>query len=145
MALKTAGSGYTLKFIGRHSSGELFAQTYSDAFTVTTGSAYKLDFDQYVGTAFGGEVFAPNPIVALTDRGGNILTNQKSGFVEAVLTTSLLGSQLLPAKRHIASFSKGLATFSGLYINEAGYPYQITFNTSLVSSFIKCWASLIVL
>lgn len=113
----------------------MFAQTYTDAFTVTTGAKYKLDFNQYVGTAFGGEVFSPNPVIALTDRGGNVITSQKTGYVEAFLTTSLTGQhQLLPAGRHMATFSGGLATFSGLYIKEAGYPYQITFNTSVVSA-----------
>lgn len=131
LVLRTAGS-YTLKFTGRHSNGDLFAQTFSDTFSVSTGPVFKLDFYQFVGSAFGGLPFAPNPVIALTDKGGNVITSQKSGTVEAVLTTSLYGAhQLLPAQRHVATFSKGLAAFSGLYINEAGYPYQITFNTSV--------------
>jgi hypothetical protein len=74
--LKTAGTGYTLKYIGQMSAAydqKLFAFTYSDPFSVSIGSPFQLVFlnNSFAGNAFGGSVFNPNPVVTVADRGGN--------------------------------------------------------------------------
>ena len=74
--LKTAGTGYTVKFIGQMSAAynqKLFAFTYSDPFSVSVGPPFQLVFlnNSFAGNAFGGSVFNPNPVVAVADKGGN--------------------------------------------------------------------------
>lgn len=134
MVLKTAGNGYTLKFIGRLANGDDFAQVFSDELSVAVGDPYRLAFQNYIGTAFGGSPFAANPIVGVVDRGGNVVDRVNTGTVSAALTTSPTGEETLrPASNLTAKISEGLAEFVGLYIREAGYPYRITFSTSLVS------------
>jgi hypothetical protein len=131
LILPTAGTGYTLKFIGRKSQSlneELFAMTYTDPFEVTVGDVYKLYFYNFTGNAFGGTAFASNPIVTTTDRGGNTDTTISGIDIEATLTNSPNGTeQLLPVSKRTVTLQNGEARFSGLYINEAGFPYQITF------------------
>lgn len=134
LALKTAGSGYTLKFTGRLSSGDDFAQVFSDELSVAVGDPYKLAFQNYIGTAFGGSPFAANPVVGVVDRGDNVVDWVGEGTVSAALTTSPTGEEALrPASNLTVEISEGLAEFVGLHIREAGYPYRITFNSSLVS------------
>ncbi len=80
LALKNAGV-YTMKFIGRLSNGDEFAQIYSEEFTVAVGEPYKLAFQTYIGTAFGGSPFASNPIVGVVDRGGNVADWLSTGVI----------------------------------------------------------------
>ncbi len=138
--LKAAGT-YTLKFIGVDASNRAFAMTYSTEFTVNVGTNYRLSLSNFVGTAFGGEVFSANPIVSVLDKGDNIIKTINSGIVTAVLTQSPTGNEELRCEDgddgFVVSFQNGYANFSGLYINEAGYPYEITFATSLVSLHIS--------
>lgn len=136
-----------MKFIGVTQSGEPFAQAVSDEFDVVVGSAYQLVFHTFMGTAFGGIPISPNPVVAVADRGGNAIASLNSGQVAAVLTRTptTVGNgssvdtnitaleQLRPAENTVVDIVDGLAAFEGLYINKSGYPYQITFESSLVS------------
>ncbi len=134
LLIKSVGSGYTLKFIGRLASHADFAQTYSSAFDVSLGDPYKLSFIRPIGTAFGGQMFSASPIVGIVDRGGNVVTDwSRGGRVTAALTTRPIGTErLLPVSGLVSDIVNGLATFDALHINEAGYPYQITFNCSEV-------------
>ncbi len=128
----TAGT-YKLKYIGQRANGELFAFTYTDSFDVVAGDSFKLALSNFVGTAFGGEVFASNPIVALVDRGNNVIETAYDYIVTAVLSKAPVDSAaLLPSSQHTVVMKDGKATFSGLYIKEVGYPYEITFSISLV-------------
>lgn len=115
---------------------------------------YKLAFTSYVGTAFGGAEFAQNPAVAVVDRGGNTVTlatayaefsDINSDEISAVLThcpfpsiqasTADMQALLQPAARTKAALVDGVATFTGLYLNRTGYPYQLTFYSGLVRLF----------
>eukprot|EP01034_Spumella_vulgaris_P023126 gene23126-29319_t len=108
-----------------------FAQTYSGEFDVSLGDAYKIDFIRHPGTAFGGQVFSASPVVGVVDRGGNVISDWNDGSISASLSTSPTGSEaLLPATSLSVNIVDGLATFDELYINKAGYPYQMTFNCS---------------
>lgn len=135
--LKRAGSGYTLRFIGRTVGGKDFAAVSSDAFTVKVGSPYKLQFYNYTGNAFGGEKFSNNPTVGVVDRGGNVVVTS-TGAVTVSLVSSPTGAEKLrtesmPSMPFTVPIMSGLAIFRGLYINEAGFPYQLGFSCSQVS------------
>jgi len=111
-------------------NGHPFVMTFSGQFFVSVGPPFKLALKSFVGTAFGGEPFSSNPIVAVCDRGNNILPTYNNGSISASLITipaAVPQTALQPITAHIIN---GLATFRGLYINEAGYPYQIQFSFS---------------
>jgi len=134
LSVKSAGSGYSLKYVGINSQGAPFAQAVSNTFNVEVGPQYKQSFVTFIGSAKGGLPFSPNPTIGVTDRGGNVIVGVNQGSVAAVLTKSPKGTEvLLPKNRLVAKFTNGLAAFQQLYINAAGFPYQITFNTTLVS------------
>jgi hypothetical protein len=107
----TASGSYTLKFIGRTSSGDPFASALTDTL-VEVGEAYKLALNTFVGTAFGGAPFSSNPVVALVDRGSNVVQHS-SGSVQASITTSPDSSnmalQLQPVASTIVPITSGYA------------------------------------
>lgn len=108
--------------------------TESSSFSVEVGPQYKQSFVTFIGSAKGGLPFSPNPVIGITDRGDNVIVGVNHGTVTAVLTKSPKGTEvLLPKNQRISKIRNGLAVFQQLYINAAGFPYQVTFNTSLVS------------
>lgn len=111
--------------------------TYSTEFTVTVGGNYRLSLSHFVGTAFGGEAFSANPIVSILDKGDNIIKSINTGTVSVMLTNSPSGDEELRCTKGVSGltvpFKNGYANFTGLYINEAGYPYELTFSTTVVS------------
>ena len=122
-----------MKFIGRLVSGELFAQTFSNAFEVSYGDPYKLGITSFMGVAFGGSPFSSNPIVSIVDRGDNVVASVNRGVIKAVLTTTPYNASkvdaLQPTENTIVGIINGSAVFEGMFINRAGYPYQITFES----------------
>jgi hypothetical protein len=89
-------------------------------------------FHTYIGSAIGGLPFSPNPVIAAVDRGGNTVTTVTSKVCTASLSSSPSGSEILqPSDLLTVQFTDGLAKFFGMYINTAGYPYTISFNSSL--------------
>ena len=144
--IKTAGVGYTLLFVGRSASLNLFAFVSSIAFDVTVGDVYMTAFSKFVGTATGGIPFSPNPIVIAVDRGGNLINTVNNAFVTAYLIKSPTGNELLkPANMLTVQFYSGVATFQQLYLNETGSPYQIGFVSTLVCTRAIKWFYYIVL
>lgn len=132
--LSKAGVGYTLKFTGRDSLGKEFASTTSAEFSVAVGAKYKLSFFNFSGNAFGGEVFADNPVVSVVDRGGNLVDNVNQGVVTVSLSESPTGAELLrPTNLLAVPIKKGIAQFKNLFIKEAGFPYKLQFSCTQVS------------
>lgn len=134
MLFKTAGSGYTLKITAYYSNLQPFAYIISEPFNVTVGKAFKLTFLESIGGATGGLPFSSNPIIQVVDRGNNLI-DYLFGSMNASLVKKPSGnfqSELFPVNGATALIRYGIAKFSGLYINGAGYPYVIAFE-----SFIK--------
>lgn len=148
--IKTAGSGYTLAVLAVDSHKKGVAVITTPPFSVLVGQIFKLYFNVFIGTAWGGTPFRPNPQISMSDRGNNVLRDSSNMKCNVYLTTSpsgveVLGSELPPStstskytptptststtqNSFQTDFVNGLATFSGLYIDSAGYPYQLTFN-----------------
>jgi hypothetical protein len=120
-----------LKFTGLTQTHQAFALAYSASFSVSAGPLYKLVMANFIGHSFGGVPFQNNPIVGAADRGGNILTNILFGTVYANLTSNPTHTKLYPLEATKTRIVDGLATFVGLYINEAYFEYQITFLTNI--------------
>jgi hypothetical protein len=129
--IKTAGTGYTLRVVARDSTGYIVGGVYTPAFSVTVGPVFQTQFSVFLGTAIGGIPFSPNPTVAAVDRGGNIVESLNNRVVTAFIYLSPKGTEKLqPPDKISVMFLDGVAKFFGLYINEAGYPYQVGFNAS---------------
>jgi hypothetical protein len=132
LTIKTAGTGYTLKFSATDQFGNAVAFVYSSKFEVKVGTIYAGKFVITIGRASGGLPFNPQPVIACTDRGGNTITNVNGFLVQANLTASPFpDQQLLPAISTRTSFTNGLASFRGLYLNKAGVGYVISFTITI--------------
>ena len=134
--IKTAGT-YTLKYTAYDNVGLSVASVYSDPFIVYVGEAFQLSFQRFVGTAYGGSTFRAEPILAVTDRGGNVITSVTSGDVIASIYENPTGAVLRPINGTSTPFINGIATFSNLYINEHGAHYRLQFSTNFVSSYLS--------
>jgi len=128
LMVKTVGTGYSLKFTLKNNNGFDIAYTFSGQFEVTSGPIFKIFLVQEVGSATGGSAFSPNPVLAIADRGSNTLLDVSSGTITAFMQKSPLAStKLNPISRLVTPIKSGIAAFTGLYINEAGGPYQLYF------------------
>lgn len=133
--IKSQGNNYKLIFKTEDSSGSPIGFVISSFFSVSRGPRFKLHFVNYIGTATGGLPFAPNPAIAITDRGSNTVEDINGETVTAYLSAKPQGfEELHPAENLVAEVIDGQAQFSNLYINEAGLGYVISFNASLVSN-----------
>ena len=116
LTLNKVGSGYTLSV----SANGLTSAT-TDGFNVTPAAANQL----VVSSQPPGSVFAGSPFgltVAAEDPYGNVDTNFGSGVTVALLSNpggATLGGTLT------ATAQKGVATFSGLTVNEGGNGYTL--------------------
>ena len=129
--IKTAGLGFVLKFIAS-TDGNDFAFAFSNPFDVLVGDAYRLQFSTFIGAAFGGLPFSPNPSIAIVDRGGNTV-DTSGGRVTAILTTNPYPADVLHTLDSFSAvFQHGVASYASLYLNRAGGPYAITFQTDVV-------------
>lgn len=131
--IKTAGTGYTLTYIGQDSQQVPFAFTTSPSFDVLVGPVYMTAFSKFVGTAAGGMPFLPNPVIVAVDKGGNLVSSVNGYTVTAFLSMSPTGKEKLkPEHLLTVQFFNGIATFQQLYINESGSPYQVAFSSNMV-------------
>ncbi|CAK9091755.1 Putative glycosyl hydrolase ecdE [Durusdinium trenchii] len=130
------GVGFEINFY----SNTLGLQTTSAHFDNVLGDPFELKVLLDVGTATGGEVFMPQPVVGVVDRGGNPI----DWIQGATMTVSIcevahgLGCTPNPggtlfnngaSDSFQVDVSDGKAVFSGLAINVAGFPYQLRFET----------------
>ena len=131
LTIKTAGAGYTLKVSARDRSGFAVAQVITPTFSVGIGSIFRLTFNTYISSGTGGVMFDPAPSVALVDRGGNVVSAVQGVRCSVFLSMTPSGREIMyPEDKLTTTFIDGVAVFQGLYINKAGYPYQIGFNAS---------------
>lgn len=84
LGIDTASQGYTLKFILYDEHDLVMGAVLGEEFTVEIGDAYQLSFVTQPETAYGGSVFGSQPILAIQDRGGNIVADVNEGMVRYV-------------------------------------------------------------
>lgn len=128
LMVKSAGTGYTLKYTLSDFQGNDLAFAFSSEFDVSVGALFKMDFYLTVGAGTGGSPFSPNPIVALTDKGGNAVLSESGSTVEVLEADYTV--DINPTTDTTVTVENGYATFEGLYINEAGGPYTLRFITT---------------
>ena len=126
--INQVGSGFTINFVSIAHG----IQIESSTFDVIVGAPYKLAIATNPGTATGGLPFRPQPVLAIQDKGGNVVVTQNSGSVTVSLSENPAGGTLSPASALTVTFGSGIATFLGLNIDKAGTPYVLSFVTDLV-------------
>lgn len=142
--MKEAGD-YVLRFILKSSQHEGLAWLLSNTMTVRVGRPYALGLLQYPGSATAGELFYPQPLVAVLDRGGNVVDQLNEGTVYANardLTLNSTINYLQPNDGISMAIRDGLGSFTNLHIDKEGTSYQITFTTSLELDGLRSIASL---
>ena len=130
------GEGFTLNFV----SIDLGKQIESTEFKVSLGVVYTVLFDQPPGTARGGEVFVPQPRVRVADRGYNTVITDSTTIIRVEMhsrppnqvingtLTSIVGDRGFEA-----TCNNGVASFIGLKIDKAGFPYALRFTANHVA------------
>jgi hypothetical protein len=115
-SITTAGS-YTLDATDPGDGGGIVGT--SNPFTVAVGPASQLVFttEPPATGSTGGKVFATQPVVAVEDAGGNVVTSYQ-GPVALTLGTTTGSGTLSPAC--LGSTTNGVATFGGCSVTTAG-------------------------
>jgi hypothetical protein len=114
-------TSYTLSFV----SAGLSSATQSGV-TPALGAPTHLFLDQPAVNPSNGQPFGTQPVIAVLDAGGNLVTNDNSSVVTMTVSTgaTVVGSGT-------ATASGGLATFSGAGITgTVGTNYTLTFTSS---------------
>ena len=109
--LSTAGT-YTIDA----TSNPVVTAATSNSFTVTQ----YVDFTTQPGGGTGGAPFVPQPIVALRDASGAILTADNSTVVTIAISAGPAGANLTCANGLTRTVAAGVAGFSGCKIDKAG-------------------------
>jgi len=135
--IKNAGDGYVLSFYLRDQRSNDIAIARSGKFYVSIGNAYQLSFSTFPGTATGGLPFTPFTVIAVTDRGLNVITSVNGHYVNATVGPNAAGAVAMPPSMRQVAIERGYATFSALYIQITGV-YSLSFNTDLVYIIILC-------
>jgi hypothetical protein len=121
LSIDRSGSGYRLDV----SSTGLASDT-SDAISITGGAATQILFTVQPSNAAAGATITPPIRVTALDAFGNIATSFTSNVTLAIATNPAGGT--LAGITTVAATS-GVATFSGLSINNAGAGYTLTAST----------------
>lgn len=128
-----AAGNYQLRFTLYDEHDLIMATTTGDNFTVGVGEMYQLGFKTHPESAFGGTEFGIQPILSLQDRGGNTVEDINEGLVTVSLQNGPEGSFLHCSDDDglVVPIKDGLATFKGLYLDEAAMEYSLHFSTDL--------------
>jgi hypothetical protein len=130
LSIDKSGTGYTLT---ASSVGPLTVAN-SNSFNISAGAASKLAFTTQPGNGTGGSAFSPQPVVALEDAIGNIVTGTAQNVTLAIQNNAGPNAILSGTKTVAVNTGTGLATFSGLSIDSTGNGYTLTATGNTVST-----------
>jgi hypothetical protein len=124
-----AGTGYQLVATSVPAYG--VNAWYSNTFNVVAGPATKLTFVTQPGGASAGQVFTTQPVVAITDAGGNIVTSGVRANVSLTIGTNpgvpagALSCSAITVATATSGGTAGQAAFSGCKISNSGVGYTL--------------------
>ena len=81
LGINTAGEGYQLKYVLYDEHELIMDIVIGHVFTVGIGERYQLEIVSQPEMAHGGSVFGSQPVLAILDRGGNVVTDVNEGMV----------------------------------------------------------------
>ncbi|MHB1584041.1 MAG: beta strand repeat-containing protein, partial [Acidimicrobiales bacterium] len=120
LSINKVGAGYTLTA----SSTPAYSGATSSSFTITPGPASQLAFIAQPSNTAAGSAISPAVTVAVEDANGNVETSDNATTVSLAIGTNP-GSGTLTGGAAVTVVN-GVATFSGLSIDEAGTGYTLT-------------------
>ena len=122
-------SGCSIDKVGTYqltaSSYPYYTPMTSGSFVVSAGPPVKLTFTAQPTSGTAAQAFPIQPVVAITDAGGNVATTS-SATITLSLTSYTSGGVLTCTSGLSRTTVSGVATFSGCSINAAGTNYVIT-------------------
>ena len=81
LGINTADIGYQLKFVLYDEHGLLMGSVIGDEFDVIVGDTFQLSVLSQPEMSFGGAEFGSQPVLAVKDRGSNVVTDVNEGMV----------------------------------------------------------------
>jgi RHS repeat-associated protein len=125
-----SGTGYQLYAVD---PTDKLISAPSSTFSVSAGDVSQIAFFTQPAGANGGEHLASQPVVALEDAGGNIVTDATDHITLDITSgTGASGADLTCTSTDVAP-SGGKATFAGCAIDNAGTGYQLRAHDSTAS------------
>ena len=83
LGIDVAGEAYRLEFVLYDEHGLVMGTTLGDVFAVAVGTRFRLGLVRPPATAYGGAPFAGQPVLAVQDRGGNVVADVNEGTVRS--------------------------------------------------------------
>jgi hypothetical protein len=120
--------GHTVWAIG--SSGSL----PSVSITVTAGAPTKLGFSTQPGSGTGGTAWSQQPVVAIEDAHGNVVTSAPNTAITLAISNNAGPSGTLTCTSNPVTTSSGSATFAGCALDKAGTGYTLIATGTYASS-----------
>ena len=131
LQINTIGTGYTLTAT---SSG--LTSAASSAFNVSAGAASNLVITSEPSTTVSGDVFSVQPVIQIRDAYGNVVTSSSAPISVSITSGTGNSSASLSGSTTVNAVS-GVATFTGLGINQVGAGYTLTFSSSGLTSAVS--------
>ena len=133
LSINIAGEGYQLQFTLYDEYDLIMGTAVGDEITVEVGDRFMLDIIAHPESAYGGKAFGSQPVLAIKDRGGNVVSNVNEGSVTVALHDGNEEASLRcsDTDRLTIPIDDGIAKFNNLYINKAGTDYSLQFSTDL--------------
>ncbi len=120
LRIDSAGGGYVLHF----TDGSL-TPADSATFSVAVGAAAKLAIQTQPAGAVDDEPLITQPVIVIQDAGGNTVTTDTSTVTAAIQTNPVGG---IVSGNVTAVAINGIASFSGLVMEDAGVGYVLRFS-----------------
>jgi hypothetical protein len=129
LSINKPGTGYTLTA----TSGTL-TQVISNSFNITAGAAAKLFFSQQPSSAVSAAAITPAVTVTIQDSNGNTVTTSSAPITVAIGINPSGGT--LSGTATVNAIN-GIATYTGLNIDDAGVGYTLIATSSSLTQSVS--------
>lgn len=137
LTILTSGTGKQLNAV---SPG--FTGATSTTFQVRPAPAARLAFSSQPVHSIAGVAFSRQPVAAMLDPFGNVVTGTAQAVTIGIGDTATHGASLLGTTKVVAvDTSSGTATFAGLAIDKSGAGYTLTITGSTISTIARAVVS----
>ncbi len=131
-SIDKAATGYRLTA----TSYPVYTSATSNAFNVAVGTPTKLVWTAQPNSGVAAQPFATQPVVSITDAGGNVVTTAGATITLSILNNPAGGTLTCTGGLSKATYL-GAATFSGCAINNAGVGYTLAATAANVSPVVS--------
>merc|ERR1712216_84709 len=121
LAIAKQGTGFTIRFV----SNSITLSAESQPLSVEAGVPVRLQFERAPRGYLVDTPFRVQPVIQLTDKGGNVVTN-RPGVIIATLENPQ-GAKLLPEGNTRVALLTGRALFLKLKVNQTGQNFKLIF------------------